>query len=74
VAEKTKPEPQWVSPEHACALGGFGMTRCYELMNDGTLVSKRLGARRLIYVPSIHNAGDFAPPSARRAEWNRSAS
>lgn len=72
--EKTKPQPQWVSPEHACAIGGFGMTTCYALMNDGTLVSKKLGTRRLIFVDSIHTAGNFTPPSTRRAERNRSAS
>jgi hypothetical protein len=42
-------------------------------MNDGTLVSKKLGTRRLIFVDSIHTAGDFAPPSARRTEQSRSA-
>jgi hypothetical protein len=54
----------WVSPEDACAIGGFSMTTCYELMNDGTLISKKLGSRRLIYVTSIHNAGEYATPKA----------
>jgi hypothetical protein len=63
VPEKIKPEPAWVSPEDACIIGGFGMTQCYEMMNDGTLVSKKLGNRRLIYVVSIHNAGALKRPN-----------
>lgn len=64
MTEKTKPAPAWVSPEDACIIGGFSMTLCYELLNDETLISKKLGSRRLIYVPSIHNAGEYAPPKA----------
>jgi hypothetical protein len=40
------------------------MSVCYDLMNNGTLVSKKLGKKRLIYVRSIHDAGEFAPPKA----------
>jgi hypothetical protein len=71
MSDKTKPEPKWVSPEDACAIGGFGMTRCYEMMNDGTLISKKLGTRRLIYVDSINTAGEFIRPS--EAQHSRQA-
>jgi hypothetical protein len=64
VTEKYKPEPKWVSPENACIIGGFGMTHCYELINKGVLISKKLGRKRLIFIDSIHNAGEFHP-SAR---------
>jgi hypothetical protein len=63
MSDKTKPEPKWVSPEDACIIGGFKMTFCYEKMNDGTLISKKLGTRRLIYVDSINTAGEFVRPS-----------
>jgi hypothetical protein len=59
VTEKYKPEPKWVSPEDACIIGGFGMTQCYKLINKGELISKKLGRKRLIFIDSIHNAGEF---------------
>ena len=62
MSDKTKPEPKWVSPEDACAIGGFGMTRCYEMMNDGTLISKKLWvlADSSMWTPSIPPANSSA--------------
>ena len=60
---KTEFEPMWVSPEDACTIGGFSLTTCYELMNNGTLLSKKLGRQRLIYIDSIHNAGELSRPN-----------
>jgi hypothetical protein len=34
------------------------------MLNDGILVSKKLGGRRLVYVKSIHNCGEYTPPKA----------
>ena len=33
-------EPIWVRPRRAAHIGGFGLTRCYELINDGLIVLK----------------------------------
>jgi hypothetical protein len=51
-------EPRiWVRPKEVCRLGGFGLTRCYELINDGTLESLKLGRMRLVSVASIEKLG-----------------
>jgi hypothetical protein len=49
--------PIWVRPKEAAKLGGFGLTRCYELMNNGTLRTIKLGGMRLVSVASIENLG-----------------
>ena len=47
-------EPRiWVRPKEACRIGGFGLTRCYELLNDGKLKSRKVGRMRLINIQSI---------------------
>lgn len=51
-------EPRiWVRPKEACRIGGFGLTQCYELMNVGTLESRKVGRMRLISVQSIEKLG-----------------
>ena len=53
-------KPIWVRPKKACELGGFGMTKCYELMADNTLESRTVGRMRLISVASIERLGQGA--------------
>jgi hypothetical protein len=56
------PEPDraiWVRPKKAARLGGFGLTRCYELINDGTLKTIKVGGMRLVSVASIERLGDI---------------
>lgn len=50
--------PIWVRPKKAAQLGGFGLTRCYELMNSGELESRKVGGLRLISVASIERLGE----------------
>jgi excisionase family DNA binding protein len=45
--------PLAVKPKTACRLGGWGMTRLYELLAAGELESYRDGRSRLITVASI---------------------
>jgi len=40
--------PIWVRPAEACKLLGLGLTKVYELINDGTLESRKVGRARLI--------------------------
>jgi len=49
--------PIWVRPAEACRLLGIGMTRLYELLNDGTLESRSLGRARLIRRIDIERLG-----------------
>ena len=49
----TLEKPIWVSVPDACFAGGFGRTRCYELIANGLLVSIKLGRKRLISFASI---------------------
>jgi excisionase family DNA binding protein len=46
-------EPIFVSVEEATHILGLGKTGIYELMDDGSLISVKSGARRLIYLSSI---------------------
>lgn len=58
--------PIWVSPREACRISSLGMTRIYELLNDGTLVSRKLGNRRLVLHESLERLGieDEGEPGA----------
>ena len=47
-------EPLTISVNNAKAALGIGHTKLFELLNDGTLQSVRIGRRRLIKVESIH--------------------
>jgi hypothetical protein len=53
-------EPIWVRPKRAAQIGGFGLTRCYELINDGKLKTAKVGGMRLVSVESIKALGDAA--------------
>jgi len=56
-----EPRPIWVRPKAAAKLGGFGLTRCYELINGGQLETRKVGGMRLVKVASIEALG--AAPS-----------
>jgi hypothetical protein len=59
VQEQTKEqfEPIWVRPKRAAKIGGFGLTRCYELINSGRLKTVKEGGMRLVSVESIKALG-----------------
>jgi len=44
-------------PKRAAQIGGFGLTRCYELINDGQLKTTKVGGMRLVSVASIKALG-----------------
>jgi len=47
-----------VSPREASRLTGIGLTRLYELLNNHTLKSIKLGRKRLVSYASIEALGD----------------
>jgi excisionase family DNA binding protein len=49
---------QWVRPRHAAKLLGCGLTKTYELIADGRLVTKKVDGMRLISVVSIERIGE----------------
>jgi hypothetical protein len=49
--------PIWVRPKRAAELGGFGLTRCYELINNGILETVKVDGMRLVSVASIERLG-----------------
>jgi len=51
---------KWVKPKHASAVYGIGLTKLYELLNQGFLETKKIGASRLIGVASLDRL--FADP------------
>lgn len=42
-----------ISINDTCRVLSVGKTKVYELINDGTLVSIKIGSRRLIVIDSI---------------------
>lgn len=56
-ASQNPTKPIWVSPKEASRLTGIGLTRLYELLNDGTLGSRKLGRKRLISYASLESLG-----------------
>jgi excisionase family DNA binding protein len=46
-------KPIWVSPKEASRLTAIGLTRLYELLNDNTLKSIKLGRKRLVSYASL---------------------
>jgi excisionase family DNA binding protein len=50
----SSPEPLFVSAKEAAVLLGLSRSRVYELMNDGTLPSARIGKLRRIPVDALH--------------------
>jgi len=55
---KSFTRPLWVSPREASRLTGIGLTRLYELLNNHTLKSIKLGRKRLVSYASIEALGD----------------
>jgi hypothetical protein len=59
----------WVSPREACRISSIGMTVLYRFLNDGTIVSRKVGRKRLVSVESLERLGEvngtdgFSPPS-----------
>ena len=51
-------KPLWVSPRRASQLTGIGLTRIYELLNDATLASRKVGRRRLVSYASLETLGE----------------
>ena len=49
---------QWVRPRRAAALLGCGLTKTYEFITDGRLVTKKVDGMRLISVASIERIGE----------------
>jgi len=56
-----KAGPLWVRPKTACELGGWGLTQCYKLMNQGILRSIKVNGMRLIETASIRELADNNP-------------
>jgi len=54
---KDQVEPIWVRPKRAAQIGGFGLTRCYQLINDGSLKTAKVGGMRLVSIDSIKALG-----------------
>ena len=54
---KDQVEPIWVRPKRAAQIGGFGLTRCYQLIADGSLKTVRVGGMRLVSIESIKALG-----------------
>ena len=57
-ASQSPTRPIWVSPKEARRLTGIGITRLYELLNDGTLKSAKVGRKRLVSFASLESLGD----------------
>jgi excisionase family DNA binding protein len=52
-ASQSPTKPICVSPKEASRLTGIGLTRLYELLNDKTLKSIKLGRKRLVSYASL---------------------
>jgi excisionase family DNA binding protein len=50
-------KPIWVSPKQASRLTAIGLTRLYELLNDNTLKSIKVGRKRLVSYASLEVLG-----------------
>ena len=48
----------WVRRKRACTIIDIGMTKLYELMKDGHIVSKRVDGIRLINLAWLWQIGD----------------
>jgi hypothetical protein len=55
------PKPLWVRPKKACQIGGFGLTKCYEMINHGLLSAIKVDGMRLVSVASIERLGQRDP-------------
>ena len=54
---KDQVEPIWVRPKRAAQIGGFGVTKCYALIADGSLKTVRVHGMRLVSVEAIKAFG-----------------
>jgi excisionase family DNA binding protein len=57
-ASQGRTKPIWVSPREASLLTGIGLTRLYELINDNTLKSVKIGRKRLVSFESLELLGE----------------
>jgi hypothetical protein len=55
--------PIWVSPKEACRICSMGLTVLYGYLNDGTIVSRKLGNKRLVSVASLERLGSDRSPA-----------
>jgi hypothetical protein len=46
---------EWVRPRRAREVVDIGVTKLYQLIKDGRVVSKRVDGMRLIHLPSLKN-------------------
>jgi excisionase family DNA binding protein len=53
-------KPLWVSPRRASRVTGIGITRLYELLNEGRIKSTKIGRKRLISYASLEALGEPA--------------
>jgi excisionase family DNA binding protein len=51
-------KPLWVSPRRASQLTGIGLTRLYELLNEGAITSRKIGRGRLVSYASLESLGE----------------
>jgi hypothetical protein len=57
-AARGPPEAIWLRPKQAAQVAGIGLTRLYELLGSGELVSRKIGRIRLVSVASIRALGE----------------
>jgi hypothetical protein len=55
---------QYVRPRRAAELIGCGLTKLYELIGDGRLVTKKIDGMRLVSVASIERLGQCGQEAA----------
>jgi len=51
-------DPIWVRPKEAARLAGIGLTKIYEMLASGQLISRKIGRMRLVSVASIRALGE----------------
>jgi hypothetical protein len=56
---------KWIKPKRASVVYGIGVTKLYDLLNQGFLETKKIGASRLIGVESLDRL--FADPEPVRS-------
>jgi excisionase family DNA binding protein len=61
-----EPEPtprrRFAAVKAACKYGGFGVTKCYELIKEGRIRAYKFGGRTLIDLDSIDELHATLPP------------
>ncbi len=56
--------PIWVRPREAARLSGIGLTRFYDLIRTGEVISVKRGRMRLVSVASIEQLAERIGKSA----------